>query len=101
MNNEKKQKKAAALRYNDKKDAAPRVTAKGRGHLADTIIEAAKINHVPVQEDPSLIEILHKMEVNEQIPEELYQAVAEIFSFLYQVDKEAETMSEKSKELDC
>ncbi|MGM0919725.1 MAG: EscU/YscU/HrcU family type III secretion system export apparatus switch protein [Bacillota bacterium] len=100
MNNEKKQKKAAALRYNDKKDAAPRVTAKGRGHLADTIIEAAKINHVPVQEDPSLIEILHKMEVNEQIPEELYQAVAEIFSFLYQVDKEAETMSEKSKGLD-
>ncbi|TDL83347.1 EscU/YscU/HrcU family type III secretion system export apparatus switch protein [Peribacillus frigoritolerans] len=92
MKNENMQKKAAALRYQDKKNAAPRVTAKGKGHLADTIIEAAKLNDVPVQEDPSLIEVLHKMEVNEQIPEELYQAVAEIFSFLYQADKEAETI---------
>ncbi|MGG4488914.1 EscU/YscU/HrcU family type III secretion system export apparatus switch protein [Metabacillus idriensis] len=91
MKNEIRQKKAAALRYQDKKDAAPRVTAKGKGHMADTIIEAAKLNDVPVQEDPSLIEVLHKMEVNEQIPEELYQAVAEIFSFLYLADKEAKT----------
>lgn len=100
MNNEKKQKKAAALRYNDKKDSASRVSAKGKGRLADTIIEAANINHVPVLEDPSLIEILHKMEVNEQIPEELYQAAAEIFSFIYHVDKVAETMSEKNKGID-
>ncbi|MDR0137350.1 EscU/YscU/HrcU family type III secretion system export apparatus switch protein [Metabacillus idriensis] len=97
MKNENKQKKAAALQYQDKKDAAPRVTAKGKGHVADTIIEAAKLNDVPVQEDPSLIEVLHKMEVNEQIPEELYQAVAEIFSFLYQVDKEAETKQTNDK----
>lgn len=97
MKNENKQKKAAALRYQDKKDAAPRVTAKGKGHLADTIIESAKLNDVPVQEDPSLIEVLHKMEVNEQIPEELYQTVAEIFSFLYLADKEAETMQVNDK----
>ncbi|MRX53653.1 hypothetical protein GJU41_06680 [Bacillus idriensis] len=97
MKKENKQKKAAALRYQDKKDAAPRVTAKGKGHLADTIIEAAKLNDVPVQKDPSLIEVLHKMEVNEQIPEELYQTVAEIFSFLYQVDKEAETKQTNDK----
>lgn len=40
------------------------------------------------------------MEVNEQIPEELYQAAAEIFSFIYHVDKVAETMSEKNKGID-
>lgn len=90
MNEVPGQKKAVALRYREKKETAPRVIAKGKGILADSIIEAAKKNKIPVQEDPSLIELLHKMEVNEQIPEELYLAVAEIFSFIYQVDKQAE-----------
>ncbi|MDQ0860142.1 EscU/YscU/HrcU family type III secretion system export apparatus switch protein [Bacillus sp. V2I10] len=63
-------------------------------HIQNRIMTVTIYNQF---KDPSLIEILHKMEVNEQIPEELYQAVAEIFSFIYHVDKEAETMSEKSK----
>ncbi|USK35686.1 EscU/YscU/HrcU family type III secretion system export apparatus switch protein [Bacillus sp. F19] len=58
--------------------------------------EAAKFNHVPVQQDPSFNEILHKVEVNEQIPKELYHAVAEIFLFIYHVDKEVKTMSDKN-----
>ncbi|WP_191561733.1 EscU/YscU/HrcU family type III secretion system export apparatus switch protein [Metabacillus idriensis] len=90
MKEEPVQKKAVALRYQEKKETAPRVIAKGKGILADSIIEAARKNEIPVQEDPSLIEVLHIMEVDEQIPEELYLAVAEIFSFIYQVDKQAE-----------
>jgi flagellar biosynthesis protein len=90
MKEEPGQKKAVALSYQEKEDTAPRVIAKGKGILADSIIEAARKNDIPVQEDPSMIEVLHKLEVNEQIPEELYLAVAEIFSFIYQVDKHAE-----------
>ncbi len=82
-----KRKKAAALRYDHDSDYAPRVTAAGKGLIAETIIEKAKENQVPIQEDPSLVELLGELNINEKIPEELYQAVAEVFAFVYKVDR--------------
>jgi flagellar biosynthesis protein len=74
---------AAAIKYNTRKDAAPKVVAKGRGAIAEKIIELAQQNNVPIKNDPSLVEILSKLDIDEQIPVELYKAVAEILAFVY------------------
>ena len=80
-------KKAVALVYNRSKDNAPRVLASGAGEIANRIIDLAKENDIPIKEDPDLIEILSKVEVDQEIPPNLYKAVAEIFSFLYKITK--------------
>lgn len=80
---------AVALGYNAGSMDAPKVMAKGKGLLAEQIIEKAKDHDIPIQEDPSLVEVLSQLELNERIPEELYQAVAEVFSFVYHLDKQA------------
>ncbi|OKL37154.1 EscU/YscU/HrcU family type III secretion system export apparatus switch protein [Domibacillus mangrovi] len=80
-------KQAAALSYNPDTVKAPTVKAKGKGLIAEKIIETAKENNIPVQEDPGLIELLGQLEINEAIPEDLYQAVAEVFAFIYQLDR--------------
>ncbi|WP_228026809.1 EscU/YscU/HrcU family type III secretion system export apparatus switch protein [Campylobacter californiensis] len=78
-------KRAVALGYNKKKDNAPKVLASGSDYMADKIISVAKKHEIPIKEDPDLIEILSKVEVNQEIPPKLYKAVAEIFGFLYKV----------------
>jgi flagellar biosynthesis protein len=83
-----KSNKAIALRYDQSKESAPKVTASGRGYVAENIIQKAKENEVPIQEDPSLVELLAELDINQSIPDELYQAVAEVFAFLYQTDKQ-------------
>ncbi len=89
MINEKlKRKEAVALSYEAKKNDAPKVIAKGKGIVADNILEKAKENNIPIQEDPTLIELLSKLNITDSIPEELYQAVAEVFAFVYRTDKE-------------
>lgn len=85
-----KQKKAAALKYDQKYASAPIVTAKGSGLTANNILEKAQEKDIPVIEDASLIELLAALNINETIPEELYQAVAEVFAFIYQADKKME-----------
>jgi flagellar biosynthesis protein len=74
---------AAAIKYDTRKDAAPKVIAKGMGAIAEKIIELAKNNNVPIKSDPALVQILSKLDIDEQIPVELYKAVAEILSFVY------------------
>lgn len=74
---------AAALKYDGEKDAAPRVVARGRGAVAEKIIALAKTNHIPLRSDPGLVQILSKLDIDEQIPIELYKAVAEILAFVY------------------
>ena len=80
---------AIALKYDQKKDFAPRVTGKGKGKIAERILQTAEEHHVPIQEDPSLVELLGKLSINDTIPAELYEAVAEVFAFIYKADKEA------------
>ena len=77
---------AIALRYLRDRDEAPRVVAKGRGHLAARILEVAKSNGVPVHRDSDLADVLVRLELDQIIPAELYQAVAEILSYLYRMN---------------
>ncbi|MFT8361675.1 MAG: EscU/YscU/HrcU family type III secretion system export apparatus switch protein [Sporolactobacillus sp.] len=79
--------RAVALKYTRGMDQAPIVQAKGDGELARKIIEKAKEYEIPIQEDPDLVALLSQLDVNEMIPPELYGAVAEIFAFVYQMDR--------------
>ena len=74
---------AVALRYRHGEDDAPRVVATGRGHLAEKILDLAREWDVPVHEDPDLMEVLSKLDINEEIPPHVYRAVAEILAFVY------------------
>lgn len=87
-NNKNKQLKAVALSYESSKNVAPKVVATGKGLVAASIIEKAKEHHVPIQEDPSLVELLSQLEMNEVIPGQLYSAVAEVLAFIYRADHE-------------
>jgi flagellar biosynthesis protein len=78
-------KKAIALKYEQNKDSAPKVVAKGRGWIAERIIELARKHGVPLKENQALVEVLSKLEIYEEIPVELYKAVAEILVFVYQI----------------
>jgi len=78
--------KAVALKYNGKKDKAPRVVAKGRGAIAEKIIDIAKEHHVPLYEDKNLIQILEALDLETEVPPELYRAVAEVLAFIYRLN---------------
>lgn len=80
-------KKAVALKYEPDKDNAPRVTAKGAGLLADRIIEVARREGIPIQEDPDLVGSLIQLDFQEQVSPELYRAVAEILAFAYRLNR--------------
>lgn len=73
---------AVALEYEIGKDAAPRVTASGRGLVAEKIIETARQNGVAIEGNPILAEALAGVAVDDHIPEELYRAVAEVIGFV-------------------
>ncbi|AIQ19018.1 MULTISPECIES: EscU/YscU/HrcU family type III secretion system export apparatus switch protein [Paenibacillus] len=82
-------KKAVALKYTPGQSEAPVVVAKGQGAVADMILQRAKENGVAVQEDAALVEVLSKLDLDQQIPPELYHLVAEILSYIYQSDRSA------------
>ena len=74
---------AIALRYNEDKEAAPRVLAKGQGIVAEKILDLAREQGIPIRDDPDLVEALAKLDVGSLIPTELYPAVAEVLAFVY------------------
>jgi len=78
--------KAVALKYDRKKDNAPRVIAKGRGEIAKKIIEVAQAHNLPLYEDKNLIQILEALDLETEIPPELYRAVAEMLAFIYRLN---------------
>ncbi|MFO7838411.1 MAG: EscU/YscU/HrcU family type III secretion system export apparatus switch protein [Desulfosalsimonadaceae bacterium] len=80
-------KKAVALLYDRKKADAPTVAASGKGPVAGQILSAAEEAGIPIQEDPDLAEVLARVPLGEEIPVELYQAVAEILAFVYSLNK--------------
>jgi flagellar biosynthesis protein len=87
MEEEKNQiKRAVALKYERGKDAAPKVTAKGSGLIAEKILEIAKKEGIPITEDPDLVTALARLDFYDQIPPELYRAVAEILAFAYSIN---------------
>ncbi|CAM3943883.1 EscU/YscU/HrcU family type III secretion system export apparatus switch protein [Paenibacillus alkaliterrae] len=88
-------KKAVALKYEPGEGTAPVLVAKGKGELAELILERAKENGIPIQEDSSLVEVLSKLDVDQEIPPELYTLVAEILSFVYRSDRKAREMNDE------
>jgi flagellar biosynthesis protein len=74
---------AVALKYDGL--SAPKITAKGKGFIADEIIALARENDIPIQDKPELVQILSKVDIGQEIPEVLYRAVAEVIAFAYMI----------------
>lgn len=88
MNEKEKKKLAVAIKYDKDTNQAPEVIAKGIGEVAKSIIKTGKEAGVTSLENKELANELFKLEINEEIPEELYTAVAEILNYVYKLDKE-------------
>jgi flagellar biosynthesis protein len=86
MNVDTKTRLAIALHY-DKRNGAPRVVAKGRGTVGAKIIEIAKANDVPIEENEVLAGALSNVELGDEIPEDLYKAVAEVLVFVLKLSR--------------
>jgi len=78
-----------SLRYEEGRQRAPKVTAKGRGRIADEIIRIAGENNIPVREDRDLLELLYPLELDSEIPPELYGVVAELLAYIYRMNQKA------------
>src|SRR6476620_11748286 len=75
--------KAAALRYDRDESPAPRVVARGDGLIAERILAIAREHNIPIHQDPALVNVLSQLDLDQQIPPELYLAIAEVLAFLY------------------
>jgi flagellar biosynthesis protein len=82
-----RQKRAVALRYEPKKHSAPIIAGKGRGHIAEKILELAREHNIPIRQDKNLLQILSRLDLNQEVPPEVYKAVAEILAFIYRLSK--------------
>ena len=78
--------KAVALKYDANVNSAPIVKSKGLGKVAEKIIQIAKENDIPIKEDPNLVELLIQIDLEAEIPPELYKVVAEILAFVYRIN---------------
>ena len=78
--------KAVAILYDSQRESSPKVVATGQGEVAKRIIETAREAGVHIQEDANLVELLSKIDLGANIPTELYQTVAEVLAFVYQVN---------------
>lgn len=85
---EKKRKIATALKYNIEDGNAPKVIAKGKGIVADKIVEKAEENEIPIYQDEKLSRQLYNLEIGQEIPPELYHVIAEVLIFISKLDKE-------------
>ena len=90
MNRHPDDQKAAALSYK-RGDYAPRVIAKGHGAMAEAIIEIARESGVYVHESRELVEMLMQVDIDRDIPPELYRAVAEILAWIYWMEMGGDT----------
>lgn len=81
-------KRAVALRYRKGEDPAPMIMAKGKGHVAEAIMELARQSHVPIVKEEALIKILEPSEVGDTIPIEAYQLAAEVIAFVWKLDRQ-------------
>lgn len=77
---------ATALKYNSNEQIAPKVIAKGMGYVADAILSRGEENDIPVYKDEKLSQQLYNLSIGEEIPEELYELVAEVLIFIAKLD---------------
>jgi len=94
-------KKAVALAYSKSEKNAPEVVAKGKGYLAEKIIELAKKSNIPILQNKELVDALFEVKVGEEIPENVYRAVAAILVYVYKnfLNKSPEEILEKKESL--
>lgn len=84
-----KRRTAVALRYDVEKDRAPLIIASGRGPIAEEILRIAEDNSIPLYENPEMAKLLNKLQIDTEIPAQLYTLVAEILFFVYKLDNMA------------
>lgn len=89
--------RAIAVKYDAKKGKAPRIVATGRGAVAEQILKLAEDNKIPLYEDSTLTDLLSKLDLDMEIPAELYTMVAEVLAFVYQLDKLAKARRAKKQ----
>jgi flagellar biosynthesis protein len=87
MKNNNPVQKAVSLQYKKGKNAAPKVTAKGQGWMADRIIIMAQENNIPIREDKDLLHLLSEIDVGQEVPESLYKVVAELLAWVYELNQ--------------
>ena len=87
MKKRNRQKRAVALKYEPREDNAPQVIAKGKGEIAEKIIQIAREHNIYVKNDPDLIEVLSCLDINQEIPPHLYVVVAELLAFVYSLNR--------------
>lgn len=80
-------KAAIALGYDKEQNQAPRIIAAGRGEVAEAILAQASEHGIPVHQDHPLAAALVRLEIGQQVPPELYAAVAEVLAFLWQLEQ--------------
>ena len=85
-NNNSKIKKTVALKYDQRRDKAPKIIASGKGSIAEKIIKKAREENIPIKKDKDVVQVLAELNIGEEIPEELYTVIAEILSFLYDLE---------------
>lgn len=90
---DRKKLKAIAVKYDAKKGGAPKIIATGKGVVAEGILKLAEENNIPMYEDESLAALLSKLDLDSEVPPELYAVVAEVLAFVYQLDKMARKRS--------
>lgn len=93
-NKPEKPNKAVALKY--ELDSAPKVVAKGDGQIADKIIEIAEEHGVALYQDSELVKLLSRIDVDSEIPSNLYQAVAVVLSFVFQLNGRDKEITEQT-----
>ncbi len=82
--------KAVALAYEQNKHRAPKILAKGEGLIAQKIIEKAKEYDIPLFQSKALVDSLIHLDLDEEIPPELYKAVVEVFIWLYKTEQKSQ-----------
>lgn len=81
-----KRQEVVALRYDPDQESAPRVLAKGQGSVADRILQLARDNNIPLYEDTDLVQLLSVLDLNAEIPSNLYRALAEVLAHIYRAN---------------
>lgn len=81
-------KKAVALTYDSEENNAPVIVASGRGYMAEKILKVADETGVPVFQDETATTLLYQLEIGQEIPEKLYEVVAQIFAYILKAAKE-------------
>jgi Uncharacterized homolog of the cytoplasmic domain of flagellar protein FhlB len=91
----KRIKKAAALSYDKEKDIAPRVVASGRGEIAQKIMDIARENNIPLMQDENTVDTLCSIPLGSEIPEVLYQVIAEIYAYIMRMESISRNNTDK------